>query len=145
MGSLSITQWVILAIILFFPVYFVVSSKPPGPNRYGDVPPALNFVESVASFFKNYANFKGRASRSAYWWVTLLSIIAAIAFNWIDPTGTLNGITTLVIFIPSIAIGARRLHDTNRSGWYQLLMLFLPVGTIALLVWTLMPPSEGKR
>lgn len=144
MGSFSIWHWLIVLIGILLPVYFVVTSKTTGPNRFGDVPPALSFGEAISSFFKNYANFEGRASRSAFWWATLFIIGVTVIADLIDPTGIISGIFSLGTLIPALSLAARRLHDTNRSGWYQVLSIFFPVGTIALIVWYATEAQDGS-
>lgn len=86
----------------------------------------------------NWNNFSGRTSRSAFWyaWVTnmvvsfVLSLLEAVA----SPLGLVADIFTLIVFIPSIALAVRRLHDTSHSGWWYLLAL-TGIGAIVLLVW----------
>ncbi|KAF2518853.1 DUF805 domain-containing protein [Flavobacterium salilacus subsp. salilacus] len=89
----------------------------------------------------NYANFSGRARRSEYWYFVLFSTIISIVLNLIDmfllnmrEVGVISTIYSLVVFIPSLAVAVRRLHDVGKSGWYYLL-IFLPIiGWIWLLV-----------
>jgi uncharacterized membrane protein YhaH (DUF805 family) len=92
---------------------------------------------------KKYAVFDGRARRKEYWYFFLFSILITFAFMFIDAaTGTLNpesgfgilsGIYTLAVFLPSIAVVVRRLHDTNRSGFWLLLMLVPVIGLVLLI------------
>ncbi len=102
----------------------------------------MSFGQAIASFFTNYANFKGRARRSEYWYawlfVALVGAGVAIVFpghgNQSSPQSQLWSLATL---IPGLAIGARRLHDTGRSAknlWWLLLVI---VGWIILLVYVL--------
>jgi uncharacterized membrane protein YhaH (DUF805 family) len=94
---------------------------------------------------RKYAVFEGRAQRKEYWFFVLFSILISIGLTIIDTTtgmfdakagmGLLSGIYSLAVLIPSIAVGVRRLHDTNRSGWW-LLISFIPlIGTIVLIVF----------
>ncbi len=110
----------------------------------------VKFAEAPALFFKNYVKFEGRSSRGAYWWFFLANVIVSFVLGFIDGTlglyaggvGTLGGLWTLAILIPSIAIGMRRLHDIDKSGWW-LLIAFIPlVGVIWLIVLFCQP---GKR
>jgi uncharacterized membrane protein YhaH (DUF805 family) len=78
----------------------------------------MNFQNSVKSGFSNYANFKGRASRSEFWWWTLFTFIVSAAVS--SFTG-LDSLASAVLFLPSIAVGCRRMHDRGRRGWWQLL------------------------
>jgi uncharacterized membrane protein YhaH (DUF805 family) len=98
----------------------------------------MSFVEAIQSGFSNYVNFSGRAVRSEYWYWVLFAIIGAIVAEIID---YILGITAvyplfgLAIFLPGIAVGVRRLHDLDRSGWWLLLSLIPLVGGIILIVW----------
>lgn len=88
--------------------------------------------------WKNYAGFGGRARRAEYWQFALVNVIALIALFVIDlAIGStvpylLYGLAALV---PSLAVGVRRLHDTDRSGWWLLIALVPLVGAIVLLVF----------
>jgi uncharacterized membrane protein YhaH (DUF805 family) len=106
----------------------------------------LKFIESVQHGFTHYADFKGRASRSQFWWWTLFSTAAGtlgefIGDNLFDGSvGTAaNIVVTLALVIPGSAVTARRLQDTNRSGWLQVIGATI-VGLIPLFFWTI---SEG--
>lgn len=84
-----------------------------------------------------YADFTGRARRSEFWWFTLFSMIFNGVGEVIDSaTGfpVLGGIISLVFFIPSLAISARRLHDIGKSGWWYLLV-FTIIGIFVLIAW----------
>ncbi|NBE07655.1 DUF805 domain-containing protein [Paragemmobacter ruber] len=94
----------------------------------------MNMIEAVKAVFSKYATFEGRARRSEYWWFFLFSMIIALILNVISP-GLLGGIWALVTLLPSIAVGARRLHDIDRTGWW-LLIGFIPlIGLIVLIVF----------
>jgi uncharacterized membrane protein YhaH (DUF805 family) len=90
---------------------------------------------------QQYADFEGRARRTEYWMYTLFWAVFYIAVILVDvllavSTG-IFGLTFIYILgtiVPSLAIGARRLHDTGRSGWFQLLSL-IPFGSIVLIVF----------
>jgi uncharacterized membrane protein YhaH (DUF805 family) len=83
----------------------------------------MTFLEAVKTCFIKYGDFKGRASRAEYWWYTLFIVLASLAAAAIsDQISMLFALATL---LPSIAVGARRLHDTNRSGWLVLLYFML--------------------
>jgi uncharacterized membrane protein YhaH (DUF805 family) len=101
----------------------------------------MNFTEAVTSGFQNYANFSGRNQRSAFWYWVLFCVIAAIVLGLVDSaifgdgTPVLSGLFSLATLIPYLAVGARRLHDTDRSGWWQLLLFIPLIGIIVLIVW----------
>ena len=82
----------------------------------------MAFVESIKTCFIRYSDFKTRAPRSEFWWFALFQVIVNLVTSFPD-IYILTIITSILLFIPSLAVGARRLHDTNRSGWWQLLQL----------------------
>lgn len=130
------------------PVYDDPNS-PFGPLR-GATP-----VEAFKRFWSRGTTFKGRASLAEYWWMagwnaligTGLSVLIAAAPS--APAGFLMLVLIgyfLASFVPSLALGARRLHDSNQSGWLQLLILIPYLGPFILLVLMLASPKpEGAR
>ena len=87
----------------------------------------------------NYANFSGRARRSEYWYFTLFNaiiIVALLLLSFLIGTAgfVLYGIYALAVFVPSLAVIVRRLHDVNKSGWFYFICLIPIVGGIWLLV-----------
>lgn len=143
MGSFSIWHWVIVLVFILVPLIFVFRSPPPGPNRFGAPPSPMGFGEAISSFFKNYVNFNGRAARSEYWFAMLFLAIMSFIFGLIDRTDTLGSIWAIAMFLPGIAVAARRLHDINRSGWHQLLWILAPVGTIVVFCWYCTGARDG--
>ncbi|MBX3598726.1 MAG: DUF805 domain-containing protein [Rhizobiaceae bacterium] len=129
-------------VLLLLPLIFIVRTPPAGANRFGNKPEAMNFFEAVGSFFRNYANFSGRASRSEYWYSYLLICITSLV-DLVEPSGNLSLFLALLTIVPLLAVSARRLHDINRSGWHQLLGILPPIGTIALLIWNCMRASDA--
>lgn len=93
----------------------------------------MNFTDSVQTCFTKYADFNGRASRSEYWWFALAVALGCGILSAIAPAAYF--IFALGTLVPSIAAATRRLHDTNRSGWWQLIILVPVVGFIVLLVF----------
>ena len=90
---------------------------------------------------KKYAVFSGRARRAEYWYFYLFNFIIGVLFA----IGTLGGIYSLAVLIPSIAVTVRRLHDTNHSGWW-LLISFIPFfGGIILLIFLLQDSQPGEN
>ncbi len=92
----------------------------------------MNFLEAITSGFNNYFNFKGRASRSAFWFFILFEIIyffiAGLLMGFAGVTDEVFAIAVFVlvipVLIPGISLTARRLHDFNQSGWMQ--CIFIP-------------------
>jgi len=93
----------------------------------------MTFTESISTCFRKYATFEGTASRSEYWWFCLFLVLVSVGLSIVSEQ--LAAIFNLATLLPSIAAGARRLHDTDRSGWWQLLVLVPVVGWIVLLVF----------
>ena len=104
---------------------------------------------------KKYAVFSGRARRKEYWIFVLINIIISIVLSIIDSVagtrigmglGVLTTIYALAVLIPGIAVGVRRLHDTNRTGWWLLIALVPLIGAIVLIVFMALDsqPNENK-
>lgn len=95
-------------------------------------------VACYKDMWVNWNNFSGRTRRSGYWYVILANFLVSLALSIIvfavDAFGALPNFYQLLVLIPSIALGVRRLHDTGRSGWWYLLVLTV-IGSIVLLVW----------
>ena len=103
----------------------------------------MNFGQSIAYCFSNYFNFNGRGSRSEFWWFFLFGILGGIVTAIIDVmifgysvevTGPVGWIFTIILLLPSFAVGARRLHDTDKTGWWQLLYITI-IGGLLLIIW----------
>ncbi|HEX6056859.1 MAG TPA: DUF805 domain-containing protein [Intrasporangium sp.] len=102
-------------------------------------------MEWYLKVLRNYVGFSGRARRTEFWMFTLFNIVASIIsqiidriFGWEDWSAFAGPVTTLyylAVFLPSLAVAVRRLHDTNRSGWWILLGLVPLVGFIVLIVF----------
>ena len=102
----------------------------------------MTFSESIKTVvFKKYATFKGRASRSEYWWymlfASLISLLGAVIASTLygDPSElTLFDIVWLLIFLPGLAVSIRRLHDVNKSGWWLLYpwlgLILVPIASL---------------
>lgn len=91
----------------------------------------MNFQESIQLCFQKYADFNGRAKRPEFWWFELFLFLASFALGFVSDM--LSALFALGTILPSLAVGARRLHDTNKSGWFQLLLLVPILGWIALI------------
>ncbi len=83
---------------------------------------AINWFQTVVT--KHYIDFQGRARRAEFWWFILVYIVIDIVLTIIDNmlgTPILSGLFGLAMLLPSIGVAVRRLHDTNRTGWWVLL------------------------
>ena len=98
----------------------------------------MNFTKSIEVCFNKFANFEGRARKSEFWWFQLfcliVQIIGTLIYALLVYTELFVWIGYIIVLLPSLAVGARRLHDTGRSGWWQLLYLTF-VGIVVLIVW----------
>ena len=100
----------------------------------------MTFAESVRTCFSKYVDFNGVASRSEFWWFILFLVIVGVVLNYISPT--IGGVFTLATLLPQLAVGARRLHDTGRSGWWWLICLVPIIGIIVLIVFWAQPSKS---
>lgn len=118
----------------------------------------MTFTESIKTCLKDkYADFNGRASRSEYWWFALFSVLVYLGImilsggisndeENISSTSTIMLLIAVVaLLIPSIAVAVRRLHDTDKSGWWYLISLVPYVGGLVLLVLLVLPAKEPNR
>jgi len=137
----------------------------------------MSFGQSIKHVFSNYATFQGRASRSEFWWWYLFTAIVSLilfipAIPWYNeyvsaslnqigdatqvlpaPSGlailglVLSTIFSLAVLVPTIAVAVRRLHDTDRSGWWLLLWLLccFGIGAIILIILWILPSTPGPN
>ena len=104
---------------------------------------------------KNYATFSGRARRKEYWMFFLISALISIVLTLLDillgtysveyEAGLFSGLYSLLILLPSIAVVVRRLHDTDRSGWWILISLIPLIGVIVLFVFMCLDSQPGTN
>ena len=111
----------------------------------------MTFTQAIAAGFRKFANSAGRASRSEYWYWTLFTFLVDVASLGLDKLifpdnvwGPVGIATSLWLFLPSLAVAMRRLHDINRSGRWVLLILTV-VGIVPLIVWALRKGTDGDN
>ncbi|KID56271.1 membrane protein [Pseudoalteromonas luteoviolacea] len=95
-------------------------------------------MEWYISVLKSYAVFEGRARRKEFWMFSLFNVIFSIGLSLCDyvlGTSLLGFVYAVVVFIPSLAVCVRRLHDTNRSGWWVFIAIIPVIGSIALIIF----------
>ena len=121
----------------------------------------MNLISAIKTVFSKYTDFGGRACRSEFWYwllgVVLLSIVLriiegavlapALGFEAFAPESgqPLNLIMSLLIFLPTLAVAVRRLHDIGRSGWWVLLQVVPIIGGLILLWWYVQPGETGPN
>jgi uncharacterized membrane protein YhaH (DUF805 family) len=103
----------------------------------------MTFTESIKTCFSKYAEFNGRATRSEYWWYVLFIFLAGLALSFVSQT--LSGLFYLGTLLPSLAAATRRLHDTNRSGWFQLILLIPLIGWLIVLYFLAQEAKEPNQ
>jgi uncharacterized membrane protein YhaH (DUF805 family) len=113
----------------------------------------MTFPDAIKSGFSNYVTFRGRATRSEYWfWALFVSIASMVALT-IDSTllgyslggpAPISSIFDLVTFLPSLAVAVRRMHDMDRSGWWLLITL-TGIGTFVLIIWFCFRGTQGPN
>ena len=96
----------------------------------------MNFGQSVSTCLRKYADFAGRGPRPEFWWFYLFQVLAYVVVAMVS--STLASVVALALLLPSLAAGARRLHDIDRTGWWQLLLL-TGLGFFVLLYWWVQP------
>jgi uncharacterized membrane protein YhaH (DUF805 family) len=102
----------------------------------------MPFQDAVRVCLRKYATFDGRARRSEYWWFVVFTAVVTTAAAVVDPvigaaefrgTGLVQGLATLALVLPGLAVGVRRLHDVGQSGWTLLLIVLPVVGALILI------------
>ena len=116
----------------------------------------MSFGQAVSSGFSKYATFSGRARRSEYWYwvlfVILVTVVAAVADSLFktrvtdgSPYGWITLVVALALLIPGIAVTVRRLHDTDRSGWWYLLSFVCGIGALIVLIFCIIEGTPGPN
>lgn len=108
----------------------------------------MGFGEAIATCFRKYVVFKGRATRAEYWYWQLFWLIVFVGCVFLSAItdsssgGTLFGLFILGAYLPSLAVLVRRLHDTGKSGWWVLLNGIPIIGWLIVFVFTLQYSEE---
>ena len=111
----------------------------------------MNFGQAISTCMGKYATFSGRASRSEYWWFYLFCLLMSWGASLVGATTSMeggadimSGIVSIALILPTIDAAARRLHDTGRSGWWQLLIITI-IGIIPLIIWMASRGSQEEN
>jgi len=117
----------------------------------------MDIQTAVRTVLGKYATFTGRASRSEYWWWFLAMLLFNLFLRVIDGAvfgvevfdgqtgGPLAMVAALALLLPNLAVAVRRLHDTDRSGWWILILLIPIIGYLIFLYWLVQPTYEGEN
>ncbi|GAB2505015.1 DUF805 domain-containing protein [Nocardia heshunensis] len=117
----------------------------------------MGFGAAIKAAFSQYATFSGRATRSEFWWFTLFYYLIIIGGAVLS--GALSGATSddgspasllfivvfIGLFLPSVSVRVRRLHDAGYSGWWLLIAIVPFIGGITLLVFSLQDGNYGPN
>ena len=138
----------------------LASPRPAIPTAGADAYPATGrdyqrqsgLGDAFRQFFNRYLQFGGRSNRGEFWFWQLDTILISLALGFVDgllfgvnSAGILSGLWGLAVFIPTLSLTARRLHDIDKSGWWQLLMFLPIIGWIILLVWVCRRPDPAPN
>jgi uncharacterized membrane protein YhaH (DUF805 family) len=99
--------------------------------------------KAVKTCFKKYADFSGRAARPEFWWFALFQFVVMFVLGLVSPR--LEGLAGLAMLLPGLAVGARRLHDIDKTAWLMLLWLIPLLGWILLIYWAAQPGDTSAN
>ena len=115
----------------------------------------MDFMTAVRTCLSKYVDFSGRAQRSEFWYFVLFSFLVQVVASILDAIigtdfddtsgGLLSTVASLALFLPSIAVAARRLHDIGKSGWWQLLAIIPIIGWIIVIIWYCTDTKRGDN
>lgn len=133
----------------------------PHESRHSNGIQNMNMQTAVTTVLQKYATFTGRAARPEYWWWVLATIILLVTLGLVDGAliapmmghpsfdpealQPLSAIASLLLLLPNLAVGVRRLHDTDRSGWWLLISLIPILGSLVLLYFFVQPGTAGDN
>jgi uncharacterized membrane protein YhaH (DUF805 family) len=147
----------VLSAVAFFLIFIAVRRAVPGLlaaeapiESYDDSEVPTGFGAAIATCLRKYAVFRGRASRSEYWYFVLFQVLLVIGLMTMNAMVSLRAAISFVLlaivllFMPGLAATVRRLHDVNMSGWWAVLT-FVPLVGLYTLVWLCGPGTEGPN
>ena len=101
----------------------------------------MSFMQAVTACLTNYVGFSGRARRSEYWYFALFNFVVQMIAGFVGGAihfPLLGTLVSLALLLPSIAAGVRRMHDTNRSGWW----IIVPIANLIFAVGDTVPGAN---
>lgn len=105
----------------------------------------MDFKQSILRCVRDkYADFNGRASRPEFWWFALFCFLVGAVFQVLH-LEMIGMLANLALLLPSLAVGARRLHDMGKSGWFQLVWLIPFIGWAVMVYWLVQPSVAGAN
>jgi uncharacterized membrane protein YhaH (DUF805 family) len=102
----------------------------------------MSFSQAVTTCLRKYVDFSGRAGRPEFWWFFLFQVVVMVVTGMLGEI--LNGLAALALLLPGLSVGARRLHDIGKSGWFLLLGLIPILGFLILLYWFVQPSAPAN-
>ena len=152
-GWLPLEQTVLRELLAGQPVPPELPHVAGGAVPAGNAAPPRSFTEAIRACFARYVQFQGRASRSEFWYFYLFGVIVSFTTAAVDAMlwrgggsrGFVQGIAFLILFLPSLSVGIRRLHDTDRTGWWWWLNVIPLIGQIVLFVFWCERPTQGRN
>ena len=103
----------------------------------------MNMKDSIQTCFTKYIDFTGRAVRSEYWWFVLFCLILELIAYPINQN--IYYLVVLILFLPSLAVLVRRLHDTDHTGWWALIVLIPIIGFLVILYFMIIEGTPGPN
>lgn len=105
----------------------------------------MDFKQAVIRCVRDkYVDFNGRAGRPEFWWFALATLVLGLAFSLVG-LDMIGALVNLALLLPSLAVGARRLHDMGKSGWFQLVWLVPFVGWAVMIYWLVQPSAPANE
>lgn len=131
-------------------------ARPMDASMDGGSSKSMGFGGAIATCFRKYVDFTGRARRAEYWWFSLFYFLLVVVLTIVDVMrigadgllagrSLLSGLASLALLLPSLSVAVRRLHDTDRSGWWILIGLVPLVGFIVYLVFMCLRGTAGPN
>jgi uncharacterized membrane protein YhaH (DUF805 family) len=111
----------------------------------------MGFAESIRTCLRKYADFSGRATRPEYWWFFLAAGVVLVVVNIVyrnvgtSALAAVQFAVYIACLIPGLAAGARRLHDTNHTGWWQVIDLVPIIGFLVLVYLLVQSGTDGPN